>query len=440
MSTKHFDVKEHVIPAQHIRGYFKSTANSEEEELRLAVKQYSPKDNREPQDGDVTFIAAHAAGFCKELYEPLFDDLHQQSQGSFRIRSIWIADISTHGQSGVLNEGRLGIDLTWEDHARDLMQMTNIFRKEMPKPIVGLGHSMGANNIIQLALYHPRLLDAVICVEPVLNRDHKGMNFSPSYWLTERRDLWPSKEIAVAENRKSGLVKTWDPRVADRWDEFGFRELPTLLHPNADREGSRPVTFSTTKHHDVRAFVRDCHPPAGEPLEHFQPTRLSHPEIDKDQHSRHQQPAYRGDAVKLFRQIPFLRPPCLYIYGKRSTLFGSKPAGRAEKLEITGIEVGGSGGAKIGKVAEAVLDGAGHFAALEKPAKVAETASNWLSSQLQTWREEMATEAGDWHSLDSRQKAMVSDDWRWWVKEWYARKKPDDRRKPTEKESSGARL
>lgn len=317
--------------------------------------------------------------------------------------------------------------------------MTNIFRKEMPKPIIGLGHSMGANNIIQLALYHPRLLDAVICVEPVLNRDHKGMNFSPAYWLTERKDVWPSREVAVAASRKSGLVKTWDPRVMDRWDEFGFRELPTLLHPQTARDESRPVTFSTTKHHDVRAFVRDCHP-AGEPLYNFQPTRSSHPDIDKDQHTRHQQPAYRGDAVKLFRQIPFLRPPCLYIYGKRSTLFGSKPAGRAEKLDITGIEVGGSGGAKVGKVAESVLEGAGHFAALEKPANVAETAARWLESQLDNWREETSAEAEAWYGLDAREKAMVSDDWRWWVKEWYARKPARDPKRMSEKDSSRPRL
>lgn len=44
-------------------------------------------------------------------YEPLFDEMYKASEqdgSTFKIRSIWIADVSSHGASGVLNEGRLG--------------------------------------------------------------------------------------------------------------------------------------------------------------------------------------------------------------------------------------------------------------------------------------------------------------------------------------------
>ena len=45
----------------------------------------------------------------QELYEPLWDELHQQSEKQgWRIRSIWIADMSNQGYSGVLNEDKLG--------------------------------------------------------------------------------------------------------------------------------------------------------------------------------------------------------------------------------------------------------------------------------------------------------------------------------------------
>ena len=30
------------------------------------------------------------------------------------------------------------------DHSRDLLHMVNTFRHEMPEPIIGIGHSMGA--------------------------------------------------------------------------------------------------------------------------------------------------------------------------------------------------------------------------------------------------------------------------------------------------------
>ncbi len=65
MSSRHFTVKEHIVEAQHIREYARATAHNQEERLRLAVKQYIPKNNPNPQPGDVTIIGAHANGFPK---------------------------------------------------------------------------------------------------------------------------------------------------------------------------------------------------------------------------------------------------------------------------------------------------------------------------------------------------------------------------------------
>jgi hypothetical protein len=57
-----------------------------------------------------------ANGFPKELYEPFWDDLSEDLQAKGRnIRSIWIADMATHGQSGIINEKLLGPD--GESHA-----------------------------------------------------------------------------------------------------------------------------------------------------------------------------------------------------------------------------------------------------------------------------------------------------------------------------------
>jgi hypothetical protein len=60
-----FRIVEHVVPSQHIREYPGATANEQEEPLHLAVKQYIPLDNPNPQPGDVTILAAHANGFPK---------------------------------------------------------------------------------------------------------------------------------------------------------------------------------------------------------------------------------------------------------------------------------------------------------------------------------------------------------------------------------------
>ena len=56
----------------------------------------------------VTIIAGHANGLPKEVYEPLWDELHSKLRG--RIQAIWIADCAHQGASGVLNEQSLGDD------------------------------------------------------------------------------------------------------------------------------------------------------------------------------------------------------------------------------------------------------------------------------------------------------------------------------------------
>lgn len=139
-----FRIVDHVVPSQHIREYPRGLADEQEVILHQAVKQYIPLDNLSPKDGDVTIISSHANGFPKEMYEPLFEDLLSSSRSlNFRIRSIWIADVANQGASGVLNKDLLGDDPNLGDYARDILYMINLKRDEMPRPIIGIGHSMG---------------------------------------------------------------------------------------------------------------------------------------------------------------------------------------------------------------------------------------------------------------------------------------------------------
>lgn len=64
-SSGSFRIVKHLVPGEHIREYPAATANEQEETLCLAVKQYIPLDNPNPQPGDVTILGAHANGFPK---------------------------------------------------------------------------------------------------------------------------------------------------------------------------------------------------------------------------------------------------------------------------------------------------------------------------------------------------------------------------------------
>jgi hypothetical protein len=72
MSASVFKIKEHTLESQHIRDYPRATAFSQEEVLKLAIKQYIPLDNPNPQPGDVTIIGAHANGFPKVSASKLY--------------------------------------------------------------------------------------------------------------------------------------------------------------------------------------------------------------------------------------------------------------------------------------------------------------------------------------------------------------------------------
>lgn len=64
MSSQAFTIREHVIICQHFR-QCRSTNISEEQSVRLCIKQYIPKDHPTPGAGDTTVIGAHGNAFVK---------------------------------------------------------------------------------------------------------------------------------------------------------------------------------------------------------------------------------------------------------------------------------------------------------------------------------------------------------------------------------------
>lgn len=157
LTNSPFTIIPHTIPASHLRDYPHGIAN-EDEDLFLEVKQYIP-DQQIFTSGNgtqetaakadaVTIIAAGGIGFIKEFYEPLFEELLLRAESAgFTIRAIWMADPVNMGASAVRNHANLGCDPSWWDHSRDLWAMVNHLRREMVQPVMGLGHSMGANQL-----------------------------------------------------------------------------------------------------------------------------------------------------------------------------------------------------------------------------------------------------------------------------------------------------
>ncbi|KAJ5440973.1 hypothetical protein N7491_003379 [Penicillium cf. griseofulvum] len=390
-----FRIVEHVVPTQHIREYPGATANDQEEPLHLAVKQYIPLDNPNPQPGDITILGAHANGFPKELYEPLWEEIHARSkQNGIRIRSIWMADVAQQGQSSVINEDSLGNDPSWFDHPRDLLHLVNVKRAEMPRPIVGIGHSMGGAHLTQLLM---------------LQIDKREIA-KTTQLSTHRRDIWPSRQAAAEGFRRSPFYQAWDPRVLSRWIEHGLRDLPTAIHPldykiPTDKATGPPVTLRTTLHQEVFTFSRPNYtniPNSTKPV-----NRVTHPDLDATH--PHTYPFYRPEPARVFSQLPFLRPSVLYIFAGKSDM--CHPAMRADKLANTGTGLGGSGGVAAGRVRDVLFENAGHLLAQEAVNECADAAVSWLAPEIRRWRAEEESFRAAWSQKSKIEKATIDAEW-----------------------------
>lgn len=298
----------------------------------------------------------------------------------------------------------------------------------MPRPIVGLGHSIGGNNLVNLSLIHPRLFETLVLVDPVIQRFSSVMgNYAPAQSSAFRRDRWPSRSEAMASFKRSKFYQTWDPRVLDLWVEHGLRDLPTAVYPEAQTPppsapttteptvtpsgpAEKEVTLTTTKHQEVFTFLRPNFPqPSSAPLATSDPThnRLTHPDIDPTAHP--QSPFYRPEPIITFHNLPHLRPSVLYIFGSLSAL--SAPELVADKTAMTGTGVGGSGGVAEGKVREVTIEGVGHLIPMEAVEKTAELVAEHVGSEMRRWRKDEEALRAEWEKKPVQEKRTMNKEY-----------------------------
>ncbi|KAL4794544.1 Alpha/beta hydrolase family-domain-containing protein [Aspergillus venezuelensis] len=375
-----FTVQEHVIEAQHIREYPRATKPGSAGALKLVLKKYTPTSNPNPGQDDLTIIGAHGSGYPKEIYEPIWEGVYQKlSQNDIRIRAIWIADAVNQNASGVLNKDTLRTDPSWFDHPRDLLYMINKFQTNIPGPIVGIGHSIGAGHLALLSLLHPRLLKTLILIEPVIVKDiFDGMGPQFIKRSSAMQHTWSSRKEAEGYLRKQ--YKLWDSRVFDKWLQYGIRDA------SSQETSSRPssttaVELTTPVVHEVSPYLRanfnNAQPGSGD---------ISRPDVIGSPHASF--PFYRYEPILLWKMIKHIRPSVLYLYGERSPV--STPRLRKERMGRTGRGISGSGGAPVGKVKEIVIKKTTHHLPFENVEDVSNEIAEWLGAEIKRWKEEEA--------------------------------------------------
>ncbi|KAH0536183.1 hypothetical protein FGG08_006922 [Glutinoglossum americanum] len=256
---------------------------------------------------------------------------------------------------------------------------------------------------VMLSLIHPRLLTTLVLLDPVIQKF--GMNPFGSHPVepsTFRRDIWPSRREAEASFRNNKFYQNWDERVLQRWIRYGLRDLPTSVYPNPIGEGENAVTLTTAKLQEVTTFAR----PNYDGKEGI--NRLTHADLDPDDLTAY--PFYRPEPPMIFKSLPHLRPSVLYIFAEKSPL--SIPLLRDQKMEVTGVGVGGSGGAKEGRVKQVVLEGIGHEIAMEAAKSCADAAASWLGAEISRWKALEEEFQEKWSKRIRQDMVVVSELWK----------------------------
>lgn len=265
---------------------------------------------------------------------------------------------------------------------------------------------------VNISLIHPRLLSTLVLLDPVIQEASAGPPTTggpqPALASTFRRDLWPSREVAATSFGNSKFYQAWDDRVLKKWIEFGLRDLPTAIYPDVStsQDGQTGVTLTTPKHQEVFTFARPNYGGRDATGKHVI-NRTTHADYDPADPSAY--PFYRPEPSATFRNLPFLRPSVLYVFGGESNM--STPEWRKRKTESTGTGLGGSGGAPDGRVKEVVLEGIGHLVAMEAVGACAEAAAMWFDQEVKRWRKEEEEFQKKWRNKKKQEKSMVDDEW-----------------------------
>ena len=195
--------------------------------------------------------------------------------------------------------------------------------------------------------------------------------------------------------------------MLDKFIDYGLRDLPTEQYPDQPRnneDGKIPVTLSTSTAQEVYFYVKANYPDS----------RLLQPiddDLEYDIHpgDRNGAPFQRPESQELYRRLPEFRPSVLYVFGQKSE--ASPPNYRRDKVERTGIGVGGSGGATTGKVESVVLN-TGHLVAMEQPAQCAEACAAFIDSELGRWDAQEKERLAKWRAMSRRERVDINEEWK----------------------------
>lgn len=176
--------------------------------IDIAVRSWPGTD---PAPG---LVFVHATGFCKEVWDPVVDELTHRG---FAPPGLAI-DQRGHGDSGTPPP-----PFQWNALGRDVTAVL----AQRSGPWIGVGHSSGGAALAMAEIDHPGAFVGLMLIEPIIfPGPHARLEDGPmSTMALRRRDGFDSPEAAYRNFHGRGPFARWDERALRAYIAGGFRRV-----------------------------------------------------------------------------------------------------------------------------------------------------------------------------------------------------------------------
>lgn len=238
--------------------------------LKIAYLKFTANESKANQI-QVNLIFAHGTGMNKSVWKQHIKQLFERNKSSqWHLSNVLSVDCVSHGDSAILNKGKLGWGFDWRDGGRDLAQVvktealsSNAFLPSQRTLNILVGHSFGGFQCTYGAYLEPALFSGCIAIEPVLYiEDQFKVFFFRKMSKVHKiiRDSFDLMEEAVNYIQKGSFYRTLDPAVLKDFaaDELypSDGKIKTKASTTAQMSTYCSAFYSLSKDQECMKYIR----------------------------------------------------------------------------------------------------------------------------------------------------------------------------------------
>lgn len=166
-----------------------------------------------PGTGEPQLLAAHATGFCKEVWGPFVTAL-RAAGCEVPVRAL---DFGSHGAAA-----KLAHPIRWADFGNEVAEA----RQALAGRVAGIGHSMGGAALLLHALAEPSAFEQLILIEPIVFPPALERQFADVHPLADvaarRRRTFASPEAALSNFAAKPVFAGWTNAALEAYVSGGL--------------------------------------------------------------------------------------------------------------------------------------------------------------------------------------------------------------------------